>query len=246
MINITRLLSTLKHFQVNSAPAKLAVCPLCLGSSDRYHACPDCIADFPLNKHACRTCALPLPFARSGLCGRCLKQQPSQDLSFAPWLYRFPVDRMISRYKYQGSRVLGRALADAWLSQYQAQRSRSEGLYLPRPNVLIPCPMHPEQLQRRGFNQASELASHIGLALNIPVDRHRLIRTGRSPRQATLTRAERLRNLKGNFRCLGKPPARVAIIDDVITTGATADALCNTLRAAGAEHVQVWALARTP
>lgn len=242
MISLRATLSTLRQIQVNSPLKSLSLCSLCLNPSSGNRLCPACLAGLPRNRNPCQRCALPLPLLRTGLCGRCLHQNPAHQSAFVPFLYRFPVDTMITRYKYGADRTLGFALAEAWLADFHAPQTASHDAL---PQLLIPCPISQEQLLWRGFNQSAELAFQLGRDLGIPVA-PLLKRTGHQPRQATLDRQQRLRNLNGAFHCQQKPPERVALVDDVITTGATAQAMSKALQRAGARHVQIWAMARTP
>lgn len=114
------------------------------------------------------------------------------------------------------------------------------------PDLILPCPLHPRRYRSRGFNQAAVVAAELGRSLNIPVDYALCARTKAMPPQTGLDRATRLKNLKDAFVLNARPPRHVAIVDDVVTTGATTDHLARTLKAAGAEFVSVWALARTP
>lgn len=246
MINVWQGLSTLRTILVNSprftSPlSSLTVCSLCLGASEGNRLCCYCRQSLPRNSNACQRCALPLPLLRRGLCGRCLHRTPAHQTSLAPFLYRFPVDHMITRYKYSGERAMGFALTEAWLATFQDARQDTD-----LPQALVPCPISSQQLHWRGFNQSAEIAWQLGRALNIPVLPLLLKRTGHQPRQATLDRQQRLRNLRQAFVCQQTPPLRLAVVDDVITTGATAEAMARTLVKAGAKEVHIWALARTP
>jgi ComF family protein len=106
--------------------------------------------------------------------------------------------------------------------------------------------MHPKRRRQRGFNQARDIAEQLSTRLNIPLSGNLVQRQRTVQAQRTLSRAQRLANLQGVFQATGTPPPRIAIIDDVVTTGATARLLAHVLRQAGAEHIQIWALARTP
>ncbi len=242
MIRLSETLSTLRRLAVNSARQPLRQldrCVLCLAPTPQHGLCAPCRAELPYNPRPCRRCAIPLPPTRSELCLQCQYTAPPQDRCLAPWLYRFPVNRMVAGFKYNSARQYGRALCHAWLSE---NRERIH----PAPDALIPCPSSPERLRERGFNQAAEIASALSRSLKIPMRTDLLIRHRGSPAQATLDRAERLKNLTDAFEVTDTPPRHVALIDDVITTGATMHAMANTLRDHGAEQIDVWALARTP
>jgi predicted amidophosphoribosyltransferase len=108
-------------------------------------------------------------------------------------------------------------------------------------------PLGRARLRERGFNQALELAKALGRQLSVPVASRAVARVHEAAPQAGLTRAARRANLRGAFRCVtALRDADVAIVDDVITTGATAEAMAQALAAAGTRSVRVWAVARTP
>jgi ComF family protein len=146
---------------------------------------------------------------------------------------------MIGRFKYSGQRAYGRPLAMS-LAKTIAERTA------PMPEALIPVPMHPRKQRRRGFNQAEEVTHWLSRQLHIPMARHLLQRTRQAEAQSTLHRRQRLRNLKGAFTASGRVPAHVALVDDVMTTGATAQELARLLKKNGAQQVEIWVLARTP
>lgn len=238
-------LSTLLQPKVNSSLRFTSQCVACLSRIHGHGLCQGCLADLPDNACACRQCALPLPDLplRTACCGECLADPPLFDRVIAPWRYQFPVNRLISRYKYRRQRTLGmpliRGLAETLSAELEAHPER-------RPDLLIPSPMHAAKQRRRQFNQAEDIAEQISRALAIPWTVTRVTRAHPGVAQSGLDRRARLVNLRTAFTVTGPVPARVAIVDDVVTTGATARALAKVLRQAGAEQVQVWALARTP
>ena len=205
--------------------------------------CDGCRQDLPRNQHCCPRCALPLPgdVGPGVLCGDCLAREPPFERSLVPFLYGYPLDHLIQAFKFDGcsghGRVLAALLADA------IERAGWPDL----PEVLIPVPLHPRRLRQRGFNQALELARPLGRRLGIPVDAACCRRLRQTPAQAGLDRKHRQRNLAGAFAVAGSLGYRhLALVDDVVTTGATTAELARTLRRAGATRIEVWALARTP
>ncbi len=162
----------------------------------------------------------------------------------AAFNYEPPVDELIRRLKYQGvianARVLGVLLAQF------ALRHRTE-----LPKLLVPVPLHDARWRERGFNQAAAIARYAGQLLGIPVARHAVKRTRDTPSQTALDVAQRHHNVRGAF-AVGNPrqvrrlcaAGHVAIVDDVITTGSTANEVREVLRAAGVRTVEVWAAAR--
>ncbi len=115
------------------------------------------------------------------------------------------------------------------------------------PELILPVPLHAKRLRERGYNQALEIARTIGRELSIPVDSHSCARVLATPPQAGLAQKERRRNLAEAFRVLHPPGVeRVAILDDVMTTGSTVSELTGVLLKAGVRRVDIWAVARTP
>ncbi|MDO6443803.1 ComF family protein [Marinobacter sp. 2_MG-2023] len=150
---------------------------------------------------------------------------------------------MISRYKYNGQRKFARPLI-AGLSEHLHTAILESGEA--KPDILIPSPMFPARRRKRGFNQARDIAESLGKALSIPVDTGVVRRVHKVQAQRGLSREARLANLRGVFKVCAAVPERVAIVDDVVTTGATVRVLASALREAGAKEIQIWALARTP
>jgi len=160
----------------------------------------------------------------------------------APWLYCESLAHIIHRWKFSGETRLTPLLAQLWLRQSAA----------PDPvDILLPVPLHWRRLWWRGFNQAELLARQLrSLAPDIRAARLdcRSVRRRRAgTAQARAGAAQRVANMRGAFTAHGRyANLRIAIVDDVLTTGATAAALAGVLRGAGASHVEVWCLARTP
>ena len=187
-------------------------------------------------------CVLCLDRAVDGLvCAPCAASLPRAtpfDGGVACYAYRFPVDRLVQRFKFAGDLAVGK-----WLSRQLAARVRGE----PRPLVIVPMPLTSRRLRERGFNQAAEIAGVVARSLRVPCSLRALERTRDAPPQSRLGRRARRANLRGAFRCRMRLSGhRVALVDDVITTGATAHAAAQALRRAGASRVDIWVVARTP
>lgn len=227
--------------RVNTSRLRLSRCVICLGQNESHGLCHACLRDLPEVWPCCDRCALPLSIGERGanLCHQCARTDPPQDLSRIPWRYECPVDRMIQNYKYHGARAQGAALARNWLAAC--------GTPDPLPQALIPAPLDRQRLRERGFSQTSELADWFSRATGIPVLADRLRRHPGYQAQAHLSRSERRRNLQEAFFVSGRHelPAHVALVEDVVTTGATAEAMGRCLRDAGVRRLEVWALART-
>ncbi|MDR0281557.1 MAG: ComF family protein [Paucimonas sp.] len=220
-------------------------CLLCDEPAGQPHPiCVPCESELPWLDEHCRLCALPLPM-HGLLCGQCARRRPAFRQVEAPWHYGFPVDALITRFKHQRQWPQGRLLAQM-LGNRLAHRF-AEGL--PRPALLLPVPMATQRLRQRGYNQAAMLADWLAAQLAIPCAGHVLSRLRDTPAQQELDARARRRNLKDAF-ALTDPAAvegrHVALVDDVLTTGATAQALARLLRDGGAARVDVYCLARTP
>lgn len=202
--------------------------------------CPGCRRDLPRNVHPCPACGEPLGVDDRLFCGRCQRRPPPCDRTVAPLLYAPPLDGLILRMKSSAGIVTARTLGRL-LASHLAEQT------VELPQLLVPIPLHPARLRERGFNQAALLARQLSHDLNIPWDAGILKKTRQTADQRGLDRATRQRNLRDSFA--SKPLARgmhLAVIDDVVTTGATAREAARTLKRAGAGRVDVWALARTP
>lgn len=209
-------------------------CVLCAGRAEGALVCRPCAADLPWLRACCQRCALPLPHA--GMCGECLRTPPAFDGAAAAFEYRFPVDRLVHRFKFGGDLAIGR-----WLGEQLAARVRG----LETPDVLVAPPLAPRALGERGFNQALELAKPVGRALGVPVEPAALRKVRETAPQRTLGRRARQVNLRGAYVCeLDVSGARVVVVDDVITTGATVGSAAEAMLRAGAASVHAWAVAR--
>ena len=197
--------------------------------------CAACHAALPWQGPACRRCALPLP--QPGECGHCLQHPPPLGETHAVFDYAFPLDRLLPRLKFHRDFAAGRVLA-----QCMAERLSC----LPRPNALVPVPLHRARLRQRGYDQALELAKPLARALHLPLLGERLHRSKTTTAQSRLDADARRRNLRDAFRVADVTalPAHVALVDDVMTTGATLHAAARALRQAGVQRVDAWVCAR--
>ncbi|MDR1076264.1 MAG: ComF family protein [Xanthomonadaceae bacterium] len=198
--------------------------------------CRACHAALPWNVPACRICALPLA-SSNPVCGPCLRRSNRPlDETHAVFSYRFPLDRLLPRFKFHRDLAAGRLLSMLMAGDCAG---------LPRPDAIVPIPLHWRRLSSRGYDQALELARPLARMLRIPL-RGDLLRRVRSTRpQSELDAAERRRNLRAAFTVRAPPPAHVVLLDDVMTTGATLEAAARGLRAAGARRIDAWVCART-
>ena len=216
-----------------------ASCLLCGGPGGcQRDLCPPCQADLLRNTCACPRCALPLARPEA-LCGRCLKRAPAFDAAWAPFVYAAPLAGLLTRFKFAGDLAAGRLLAELAIEEYPAPQ--------PLPQALLPVPLHPRRLRERGYNQALELARPLARALHLPLLPQALQRQRETPAQSGLSALARRRNLRQAFRVVAsRLPAHVALVDDVMTTGATAQECALALHRAGVARLEVWAVARAP
>ena len=220
-------------------------CLLCDEPTDALSPiCIPCESELPWLIDQCDSCALPMPI--TGLtCAQCVRQPPAFHDVIVPWQYDFPIDALVTRFKHQGKWPLGRLLAEL-LAQHLTHRF-AEGLQ--RPDILIPVPLSTQRMRQRGYNQAAMIAHWLGDALKLAVNETLIKRTKDTPAQQALDARARKRNLRDAF-ILTEPASvaglHIAVIDDVLTTGSTADALARLLMRAGARKVDVYCLARTP
>ncbi len=220
-------------------------CPLCgnrLPAQSPSLLCPGCQADLPLNRPACRRCAEPLPHPGLPLCGLCLQQPPDMHQTLVPFRYQAPFTRLVPDLKFHGR--LGNARLMSQLMLTHLQGAIHDGV-MALPDGLIPVPLHAKRLRARGFNQSLEIARGLSRPLHIPLDRHGVIRQRDTLPQSDLDKPQRRHNIRSAFRVTRPLPWRhVAIVDDVVTTANTVNELARTLKKAGVEKVDVWAVAR--
>lgn len=200
--------------------------------------CGPCAAELPRNISCCARCALPLP-SPAALCGVCQRRAPPWDSAWAPFRYGWPLDRLEARYKFGRELAAGRTLAALW-------QAASPPATLP--GLIVPVPLHRTRLRQRGYNQALELARPLGRTLAVPVRHDLLLRPRATVAQTELDAPARRRNVRGAFALREgvQLPPHVALLDDVMTTGATLAECARVLKRAGVARVDVWALARAP
>jgi len=210
---------------------------LCLAPCHARLVCDRCARDLDGDAQSCVACAARIDPA-IGSCTQCRRARFAFDRALARFDYRFPLDRLVQRFKYGGDLAIG-----GWLARALAERVERE----PRVDLLVVPPLSAERLRERGFNQALEIAKVVGDRIGVPVARELILRTRDVQAQAALGREARRENVRGAFACTAAlARSRVAIVDDVLTTGATADAIARALRSAGAASIAVWAVARAP
>ena len=213
-------------------------CYLCRGRADAL-LCPPCDADLPRlacgpDAELCPRCALASP--GGALCGRCLANPPAYDATQAALGYEFPADVLIQALKFRGELALAPLLAGLLL-----RRVAHEGV-----DRIVPVPLSPARLRERGYNQSLEIARGVAAATGLKLAPDLCERSRDTPAQMDLPLKARAQNVRGAFHCPGLAGGTVAVVDDVMTTGATLDEIAATLKKAGAARVVNWVVARTP
>ncbi len=218
-----------------------ARCPICREVADEASGlCAACAARLPWLRAACDRCGLPLADTHPArrVCGDCLQRAPPLQFVQASFLYGFPLDRLLPRFKFHRDLACGRLLSQWMLPACVAA---------PRPHALLPVPLHATRLRERGYDQALELARPLARALDLPL-RADLVRMRATAAQSSLDAGARRRNLRGAFVVDARRPLpeHVALVDDVMTTGATLHAAARALHRAGVARVDAWVCARVP
>jgi ComF family protein len=232
------VVSTALSLARRALPQRCELCAACAGDA---LLCAACAAALPRLCGPCARCALP---SDNGLlCGACLAAPPPFDATIAAFVYAFPVDRMLQRLKYGGRLALADWAAAALARSVAAALAKRPSTAWPQ--VIVALPLAASRQRERGFNQADAIAVRLASRLGIPLAPI-LSRVGSAPPQAALTWPERARNVRGAFRvATDLRNARIALVDDVMTTGATLSEAAGTLRGAGAARIECWIVART-
>jgi ComF family protein len=210
-------------------------CFLCRGKSEAM-LCADCDADLPrLGAELCPRCALASP--GGAVCGRCLAQPPAYDATHAALAYDFPCDVLVRALKFRGELALAPLLGGLLAARLGSAGAR----------VLVPVPLSAARLRERGYNQALEIARGVAAATGARLAPELCLRERDTAAQMDLPLKERASNVRGAFRCPRLVAgASIAVLDDVMTTGATLEEIAVQLKKAGAARVENWVVARTP
>ncbi len=234
-MHITKPLTMMKIFSKSTFSKH---CPVCLSAAERAGLCRNCLLSLIQPRHSCRICLVPLERQAGNICISCAAGVPfDQVISLAR--YTPPLSDLICRLKYHNhihlAKVLGTLLANH-IKKHQRTL----------PELLIAVPLHKQRIQQRGFNQAVEIARTVSAQLNLKTDYRCIEKSKKTPLQTTLNSHQRRNNLKGAFHLRHSVCTEsVALLDDVMTTGATVSEIASLLKKEGVRRVEVWVLART-
>lgn len=206
-------------------------CVLCGTACGHGALCPACENDLPLPTGACCPQCADVSEGHA-VCATCLKEPPAFDASIAAWPYAFPVDHLVHALKFRNCLQLA-----PWFANHLGRMIGHGGGLI---DAIVPMPLHPARLAARGYNQAVEIARPLARNLDRPLRIDACLRTRETPQQASLDRASRRENLVGAFHCdVDLAGQTVLLVDDVMTTGASAHAVAQALKTAGAARVLV-------
>lgn len=220
-------------------PAHCPVCGLDLERPTRGPLCEGCWAAVAASPRVRCRCGQPL--AAGACCGRCRRGLSPVSSGFSLGPYDGPLRVAVHELKYRGRRRVASRLAEAMAGEAGVHRVCAGGI------VLVPVPLHPRRKRERGFNQAELLAAELGRRLGAPVAASALVRRACTQAQTGLSAAERRKNVAGAFAVRRRTQVAgrvVVLVDDVVTTGATARACATALRQAGASDVRLLSAAR--
>ena len=222
-------------------PSCCASCTLPLLRPTRGPLCEGCWSRLPRHHSPLCSCGLPLPTAVAPPCGRCRRGLGLITRGFSLGPYEGSLRRLVHEFKYRGKRRVAARLAELLCAEPAIDGILAAGA------VLLPVPLHPRRLAERGFNQSELLAAAVGKRTGLSVEPRALVRRKDTPPQAGLSAALRRRNMAGAFAVRKRVCVQgrtVVLVDDVLTTGATARACATPLRQAGAVAVHILTIAR--
>lgn len=218
-------------------------CKLCgslnVHNNENIELCPECYKALPWLPVACPRCASPIQTGANNncLCGQCQTQPPAFDNSLALFHYQTPMDHLIQGLKFHGQLSHARLLGNLMAKYFENKKHNID--------CIIPVPLHPKRLRQRGFNQALELARPIAQRLQLNIDTQHCRRLRHTDGQADLSLSKRHSNVHNAFSV--SPQLKwqhVVIVDDVMTSGQTVNALANALKQSGVKEVSVWSCCR--
>jgi ComF family protein len=226
--------------KVSSISQLLRVPSLCL-LCKQYHdvslaVCDACIEYFSTLEHKCRYCSFPLPDSNYAICGACAVKNPAFDKVITTYRFEEPLRTLLHEFKYEEGLYLLKVIAKLMLNAFTETDAETE--------CLIPVPMHPKRIRARGFNQSVELAKYLSKIIHRPYDVNLCTKIKNTPPLASMDAKARKKNIKNTFHCKPSSYQHVTLVDDLLTTGSTANELSATLKKSGISKVTVWCCAR--
>lgn len=222
---------------------RLSQCQLCRSWQSRS-VCTDCLTAWRHPLRRCQRCAIDLPHDHPDtVCQMCEDQSPEFDRAIVAVDYAGPWPGLLAKLKFQGATALAKPLAQLLAEAAHPRRGAT--------SLIVPVPLSQQRLRERGYNQSWLLAKHAGQQLGIETRMDMLTRPHHTQRLMSLSAEERLKQIQQAFEVSPEGYASlqgqdVAIVDDVMTTGATLNACAHALLEAGARSVSAWVVARTP
>jgi len=225
-------------------------CVLCLQThrpqiTPELNLCTACQTDLLQVTTACYQCGIPLEDSKPGqICGQCLQKKPAFDRVISIYHYRDPLVWLIQQMKFHNKPTIAHLLGRLMANHLEHLISLKD---FQKPEVIMPVPLHYKRQHKRGFNQAEEFAKIISATIGCPIDTQSIERNISSQQQSGLDARQRRKNVKGIFRIKNQKQLNyehVVLIDDVMSTGSTANEIARTLKRAGVDRVDIWILAR--
>lgn len=219
------------------------ICCFCGGSTTtEQDLCTDCKIALPWTSERCFKCGLHLiPGKDSVNCERCREFPPKFDRLCTLFSYEPPITKLIMGLKFGKKLAYGRVMGELLTDQVEERWYQN----LVLPEAVIPVPLHHLRLRKRGFNQALELLWPLHKKTGIPVLADACVRIKKTSPQSQLDQSRRKRNLNSAFKVVKPIPfEHVALMDDVVTTGSTVNALTHVLKEAGVTTIDVWCMCR--
>lgn len=198
--------------------------------------CDTCAPLFPRLENPCQYCSRPLPNNDFLVCGECLRKKPAFDRVITGYRFEEPLRTLLHEFKYMNALHLRPFLVQLMLRAFDAQAGLAD--------CIMPIPLHTQRIQQRGFNQAAELAKLLAKKLTIPYDATICKKITNTSPQVGLNAEERRKNLRHSFTANASSYNYVLLVDDLITTGSTANEMAKVLKKQGVKRVDVWCCAR--
>lgn len=222
-------------------------CIVCGQAANRdYSICKECEHELPRFRACCRHCGVELSgeLSHNSCCSRCLLCPPNFDSCVAAFPYVSPINKLLTDFKFSARFDIGYSLSRVLARSFNAHYVEAS-----KPELLLPVPLHPSRLLSRGFNQANEISNILSKHCQVPSSLNVLSKTRITEPQTSMASAKaRKTNLRNAFRVnkISRLDGikHIAIVDDVVTTMATAEAISRTLREQLDCRIDVWSLAR--